>query len=155
MNKLNFVVTACICSTLLLSSCSTHATAQESSVTPTHQSKKTQRATIHATGYFITVGEKTVFCSGAKLSQNYDEAQLRAHFQNGIQLTESKALDTHNPLSVYVISPAPRQAPQFAYVRITVVQPNVQVSTTQKMTVDLADTAGIPELRIKTYAILR
>ena len=146
----------CTIFTLLTVLVASGCAAQKPVKTATSQStSEHQTKSVEVEGYFIRVGKQLVFCGGSKIAKNLTENELRNYFKNGVQVQESKAINKNAHVLVYVINSSQNFSKSFAPVTIRVKQANVQQSVTSVLTVDLADTKGIPVLNITSFRVNR
>jgi hypothetical protein len=152
MKKIHFAIFMLLVIALVVSGCAT----QKSDGNTTNQStSEHQTKSVEVEGYFIRVGKQLVFCGGSKIAKDLTENELRNYFKNGVRVQESKAINKNAHVLVYVINSSQNFSKSFAPVTIRVKQANVQQSVTSVMTVDLADTKGIPVLNITTFRVNR
>ncbi len=108
----------------------------------------TKKLTITAKGILYAIGDQHILLTGSETTKFNSASALRAHFQDGVRLSEARYLQKNTPLSVYKVSHVPANTPAFANVEITTKVPQAQTQEAHTMMIDLADTKQIPSLQL-------
>lgn len=130
---------------LLLAGCQQAATTTQP--TKTTQPRATKMHIVTANGLLYAIGSQHVFLTGTEITNLNSAAALRAHFKDGVRLSEGSYLSRNTSLSVYVVHHVPTKMPAFAKVQLTTKVPAAQTLEAHTMMIDLADTAQIPSLK--------
>lgn len=135
-----------------LASCHTTATTSQKSATSTAHATKTLALTTK--GVLYVIGDQYVLFTGSDTAQFNSVSALRAHFQDGVRVSEARYLQKNSPLSVYKVAHVPENTPTFAQVQITTKVPQAQTQKAHIMMVDLTDTQQIPNIQLSKLTVL-
>ena len=135
-----------------LAGCHTTATTSQKSATSSAHAAKT--LTVTTQGVLYAIGDQHVLFTGSDTAKFNSVSVLRAHFQDGVRVSEARYLQKNSPLSVYKVAQVPENTPIFAKVQITTKVPVAQTQEAHIMMVDLTDTKQIPNIRLSKLTVL-
>ena len=135
-----------------LAGCRATATTPQKSATSSAHATKTLVVTTQ--GILYAIGNQHVLLTGADTTKFNSVSALRAHFQDGVRVSEARYLQKNSPLSVYKVAHVPANTPAFAKVQVTTKVPVAQTQEAHIMMVDLTDTKQIPNIQLSKLTVL-
>lgn len=135
-----------------LAGCHTTATTPQKSATSSAYATKTLAVTTQ--GVLYAIGDQYVLFTGSDTAKFKLVSALRAYFQAGVRVSESRYLQKNSPLSVYKVAQVPENTPTFAQVQVTTKVPQAQTQEAHIMMVDLTDTKQIPSIQLSKLTVL-
>jgi hypothetical protein len=135
-----------------LASCHAAATTPQKSATSSSHAAKT--LTVTTQGVLYAIGDQYVLFTGSDTAKFNSVSALRAHFQDGVRVSEARYLQKNSPLSVYKVAQVPENTPTFAQVQVTTKVPQAQTQEAHIMTVDFTDTKQIPSIQLSKLTVL-